>query len=1097
MAHRQQGYALVLALLLAGFAHARPLSFAGLHFDPLLEADRFAPVALTAAGAGLHLVQFHAMPDQQARDALSAAGWQVLQYYPQHSYLVWGDAGAAQRSQSVPGVRWQGGFSRDWKLAPALRAPGALVSRLTLLAYDNGDLPSLRTRVEALGAIWQVQAAAQPDGALQQIWLQAGASSVAAISALPQVLWIESASERPQLEDEITSQIVAGNYDFIGDPTGPDYLGFLAELGLGGNNVTFAVVDSGIDYGNPEFFGRIVAGFDYPGCESAPGRPGDDRFSGGHGTHVAGILGAAGVVANATDPAGYHYGIGIAPQARLVSLNPLCGNLTGPWPPPGGWQDLSRRSLQFGAIGANYSWTSGEGSGVGYNSTARAHDVIVRDGNFDTPAVNEAFVVVSSAGNSGPGVSTITAPKEAKNLIVVGSGQSPRSGSIGTIAGNSSRGPARDGRILPTVVAPGVVVSSTRRVAGAINCANAIGSFGLTNYAYCSGTSMAAAQASGVVTLLVQWWRQHNAGANPSPALLKALLINGAQAMAGSAAVPNNDQGWGRIHLQDTLGLDRHTEYLDQSVVLDRVGAVHERSFRVPGTSEPVRVTLVWTDAPGATGADPALVNDLDLEVIRGGQLYRGNWLQNGVSVTGGSSDSRNNVENVFLPPGSGDIVVRVVARSLPGDGVPNHGDDTDQDFALVCSNCELLPQMALDLDPTPLSLCQGDVDSRTLQLQSAGGYNAAVSLSALPGAIAAATSFVPNPVPSLPGTAQMLIDSALLAEGSHTATVRAQGPGQLREALLEVFVASSVPDAPSLQSPLPESFAVPLQPVFSWTPVAGAFDYRLEIATDPDFQSVVHNVELRQTNYTSAQPLLSNTQYHWRVLARNACPTSAAQGLFADGFELGSSAAEATGSFTTVVSPEDCAGPGGYALLYAEDMEHEDLPLPPGWSAAAAIGSSNWVLDTEFPFTGTRALRAIAPDSSSDQSVTMPELALPELAEGLWLRFMQRLDLEPNYLGCADGGLIEVSVDGAAFTAVAGHRVRPAYSGNFHPGNPAFPGAGWCGTAPYRQSAVDLSEFAGQSVRLRFRLTSGPGGQRPDGWAIDSVEVRQCLAPP
>ena len=77
--------------------------------------------------------------------------------------------------------------------------------------------------------------------------------------------------------------------------------------------------------------------------------------------------------------------------------------------------------------------------------------------------------MVFSAGNAGPGPGTITAPKEAKNLIVVGNARSegrpvPQ---IDSMAPSSSRGPALDGRILPTVVAPGDSVASTRRIGGA------------------------------------------------------------------------------------------------------------------------------------------------------------------------------------------------------------------------------------------------------------------------------------------------------------------------------------------------------------------------------------------------------------------------------------------------------------------------------------------------------------------------------------------------------------------------------------------------------------------------------------------------------
>ena len=37
--------------------------------------------------------------------------------------------------------------------------------------------------------------------------------------------------------------------------------------------------------------------------------------------------------------------------------------------------------------------------------------------------------------------------------------------------------------------------------------------------------------------------------------------------------------------------------------------------YRIKDTTKPVRITLVWTDAPAAENADVALKNDLDLTV--------------------------------------------------------------------------------------------------------------------------------------------------------------------------------------------------------------------------------------------------------------------------------------------------------------------------------------------------------------------------------------------------------------------------------------------------------------------------------------------------
>jgi hypothetical protein len=87
----------------------------------------------------------------------------------------------------------------------------------------------------------------------------------------------------------------------------------------------------------------------------------------------------------------------------------------------------------------------------------------------------------------------------------------------------------------------------------------------------------------------------------------------------------------------------------------------------------------------------PALVNDLDLRVSDGTTTWQGNVFGGGWSVTGGTADGRNTVENVYIQqPGAAPFTVTVSAANLLGDGVPGLGDFTDQDFALFVSNARV-----------------------------------------------------------------------------------------------------------------------------------------------------------------------------------------------------------------------------------------------------------------------------------------------------------------------------------------------------------------------------------------------------------------------
>ena len=1072
----------------------RQISFGGNRFDP--KDPTYNPRAATksASGSALRLVQFSDTPLDSWRSSLEAQGMRVIQYYPHNAYLVWADDAAANRAESLSYVRWQGTFSPDWKLSPELKGRLGLVKNVQILIYDDGSLSNVLAQIEGLGGVVQSNAPAQPDGALISAIVRIDAGQLALVNALPQVLWTEYASPEPQFDDEISSQITAGNYNGAGQVTGTGYIPFIANLGLTGAGVIWAVTDSGIDYDNPELTAKIVGGYDFPGCPVVANKPGNDNASGGHGTHVAGIIAGSGLVGTAsTDANGFHYGIGIAPQTNLVALNPICIGAV-PWPPVGGWQENSKRAIGLNAIGTNNSWTSGEGTGIGYNATARTHDFMIRDGNFDTPTVNEQFMIVFSAGNSGANASTITAPKEAKNPIIVGASRNQRVGSIDALATFSSRGPALDGRTLPTITTPGEQIASTRRVAGGSSCGTAIAGTN-NNYAFCSGTSMASPQAAGAASLLTQWWRGNNSGATPSPAMIKALLVNGAVDMTGPAPVPNNDEGWGRVQLQRSIGVGLNSVHIDQSERLDSVAEVFERTYGVPSGSAPVRITLAWTDAPGAAGANPALVNNLDLEVIVSGTTYRGNVFTAGQSTAGGTADARNNIENVFLPAGAGAVTIRVKATTLPGDGVPNVGDATDQDFALVCSNCAAEPGFTVSMSGSQESICVGTPVQRVISMGQILGFNSSVTMSSTGLPAPGTVGFTPNPVTSLPSSVAMNVLTTGVAAGQYTILATGTSGALTRSSSFPLFVATAAPAVSVLTTPANAATNVAANVQFVWAAAAQAFDYEVQIATDSNFANIVRTTTTRETTWTPVPALDTSTQYYWRVISRNACGAPV-QEMFANGFEDGAGGSggstSATGAFLTVAAPGDCPVGPAPTIVLTENFESGAA----GWGQeAGGLGANSWAITTDFPFAGTRALRGLTPITASDQRYTSPAVTLPTVGQGLTLAFQSRQHMESRTAGgCYDAGFIEVSVNGGAYAQITAGLLTDPYNGAIQTGNPAAPALAWCGDPQaYLKSVIDLAPYAGMSVRFRFRVTSDDSVNRAEGWNIDNVEIKRC----
>ncbi len=388
-----------------------------------------------------------------------------------------------------------------------------------------------------------------------------------------------------------------------------------------------------------------------------------------------------------------------------------------------------------------------------YDSSSVLWDQAVRDSMPHWPG-DQAITYVFSAGNSGGGTrignggraDSILSPANAKNVIAVGALENLRTMPVSTtnvlyadeesdsadqVANFSSRGNTGAGiegdygRIKPDLVAPGTWVAGPR--ASGLGT-NLLGNdndvqLGTSLYRYESGTSMAAPVVSGILALLEEYFRDNQNRTN-SPALNKALLINGARSASSSYDFnprPSiNYQGWGLPGLTNILpgivgGLTNiggtasgSMVYLDESgQVTNRLatGQTHFYDLTLTGdaTNFPLRVSLVWTDPPGNPAAGIKLVNDLDLQVrspVVGGPFYEGNFIPSGsqFNVQGATNQSTvltrdfvNNVENCYIQgphtnTGGATYRIAVYGNRVNVNSVTTDTNDVVQDYALVVS---------------------------------------------------------------------------------------------------------------------------------------------------------------------------------------------------------------------------------------------------------------------------------------------------------------------------------------------------------------------------------------------------------------------------
>jgi subtilisin-like proprotein convertase family protein len=230
-------------------------------------------------------------------------------------------------------------------------------------------------------------------------------------------------------------------------------------------------------------------------------------------------------------------------------------------------------------------------------------------------------------------------------------------------------------------------------------------------YRYESGTSMSAGGISGMLALMQEYFQRiASPSETNSPALMKALLINGARPTSDQydLQVQNsiNYQGWGLANLATSIptnalgGGTGSKLFFDQSPT-NALASGQSRTFSVtvkPEASDsPLRVTLAWTDPPGNPVASVKLVNDLDLVVTNRdtGDVFFGNDIQAGSDFnspwdtnTLPHLDVVNNVENVYLLPTLGGTYdITVVGRRVNVNAVTAHPNDVVQDFALVISS--------------------------------------------------------------------------------------------------------------------------------------------------------------------------------------------------------------------------------------------------------------------------------------------------------------------------------------------------------------------------------------------------------------------------
>jgi subtilisin family serine protease len=403
-------------------------------------------------------------------------------------------------------------FGTAWTLrAPshsALVDPSLRAGEVALVQTTSGHAGALSMKLSALGA-----ADVETENAANTVIARLSGPALAALATDPNVtiatrdIEIHSSGDgkkggfearrldRGEISDLATTTVGDAGHAAIKGP--------VARLLSGGWGLSVAVMDTGVA-DHPDLNGKVTVRVDFVNDGNTALDPA------GHGTFIAGLIGANGVVK------------GVAPGASIVSLRVLDATGTGTLRNVvAAFNWLLKNRVAYNIKVLNISW--GASQATTYHKDLLA--ALVEAAWFS------GVTVVAAAGNDGPNAGTVTSPAADPFIVTAGAFDDHGTADLSddTYATFTGIGPTWDGFTKPEILAPGVHVLSLRSSSATYVDATGTPIGASTDkYVHMTGTSASAALVSGTAALI--------AAVHPTytPTQIKGAIVASGRSISGS-----------------------------------------------------------------------------------------------------------------------------------------------------------------------------------------------------------------------------------------------------------------------------------------------------------------------------------------------------------------------------------------------------------------------------------------------------------------------------------------------------------------------------------------------------------------------------------